>query len=72
MAIKRCSETPSKSEEKTPSYSLVKRQRLFHTTSSPKVPITVHLQAQCFQDPPKDDHLAHPLNLTEWMANEKE
>ena len=31
MALKRCFETPTKSEEETPSHGVVKRQRLLNT-----------------------------------------
>ena len=64
-ALKRQFETPTKSEEETPSYSApVKRQRLFFVHIPPKVPQTVHPWVVLL-DPPEDP-MAQPLKVTQW------
>ena len=65
-ALKRQFETPTKSEEKTPSHCVpVKRQRLLHTPSSQSVQ-TARMKAM-LPDPPKEDQdpMAQPLKVTE-------
>ena len=62
-ALKRRFETPTKSEEESPSHRPVKRQRLYRTTSS-KVPQTACPRRIILQDPPKDP-MAQPLKVIE-------
>ena len=64
-ALKRQFETPTKSEEESPSHGTVKRQMLFRTSLLPKCQKTACPESIVLQDPPIEDQTAQPLKVTE-------
>ena len=70
QALKRRFETPTKSEEESPSHGIFKRQR-FSGKPPPKVPQSAHPTSIILQDPPVD-YMAQPLKVTERDHQAKE